>query len=207
LYNEKHILMTETVSNSSELPSFNEIFAKYYHQIKAFLYTETHNMEQAEDLTQEVFIKIYKVITQPEQAYNRPEAGKLKAWIYTCAHNRFLDYIRSKDSSVMADAESVEMLAETDGHQPESDLREDPLHVLLHQASATTLKSGIHSLEPGQRDVMICRHLMGLTIPETAMELNIPEGTVKSRESRGRERLSQWYLNQSATALPDDFMP
>ncbi len=200
------MIETHTTTEPSEMPAFDEIYRLYYHQIKAYLYKRTNNMALAEDLTQDVFTKIYSIFTKPEHADRRPKTGKLKAWLYECATNKFLDHIRSADSRVMAYAESTEILAENDSGVLRSE-HQNPIHQALLKQANSALYGGIRSLKDEQRDVMICRHVLGLSIPETATYLRINEGTVKSREHRAKEALLRWYKQQNATALPEDFLP
>ncbi|HNQ31325.1 MAG TPA: RNA polymerase sigma factor [Candidatus Woesebacteria bacterium] len=205
--------MNETIStlghdkeNLNKLPSFEEIYINYYQKIRAYLYTLTHHMALADDLTQEVFLNIYRILTQPERAHVRPDESKLEAWIYTCARNIFYDYARRKNTKKMDEAESVEVLVEADADQPRSSLSDNPLHLAVHSERDHDLSEAIMSLDDLHRAVIICRHVDGMSIPETANHLGIPAGTVKSREHRGIKKLGQWYKQHNATALLDDYL-
>jgi len=199
-------IVTTTETNAMLLPPFESVYSSYYHRIKAFLYTRTNNMDIAENLTQEVFIKLYYILTTPELSCQKPSAKTLKSWIYKCAKNRFLDYVRSADHRTMSVAESTEELADNDNAVWVDDSTQDPLEAVIRNDRYRTLYHAINSLNDEQRAVIICRHIREMSILETAAFLGIEEGTVKSREFRAKRAIYRWYDKQNATALPDNLL-
>lgn len=155
-------------------------------EIYGLLYRLTENNEEARDLTQETFLRIFQSIGR-----FRGDAD-LKTWIYRIAINQARNRWRwwrrrRRDVTVSLDAES--------GHDERplsARLRDqgvDPEQEALRREREVALRGALRTLGRSYREVVILRDVEGLSYEEVAATLEISIGTVKSRLSRGRQEL------------------
>lgn len=156
----------------------------------------TGNREDAEDLTQEAFLKAYRSI-----GTFRGDC-RFSSWMTRIASNVCLDFLRSKSKK-----QTVSLSVETDdGEDIELDLPDTaalPEDRLLTEQLKASLSRGLDHLSTEQRQILILRELGGLGYDEIAKRLSIESGTVKSRIFRARKRLCVFLLNDGN--IPDDF--
>jgi RNA polymerase sigma-70 factor (ECF subfamily) len=172
--------------------AWQELVVSQHRRIYAICYRFTGSGTDAEDLTQDVFLKLYRNLASFDV-----ERGSFQTWITTLARNLLVDHFRrtrlerasdSLDASFSGDdngARVAERLAElTDsGPSPETQAAGMELRVRIQQALA--------QLSPELREAVILRDLEDMDYKEIAQVLRIPEGTVKSRISRGRGELAR----------------
>jgi RNA polymerase sigma-70 factor, ECF subfamily len=146
----------------------------------AFRYTGSYSV--AEELTQEVFLKVYQNLP----AF-RPQAGSLQNWVMRVGRNLIIDYYRAhKREKNVAGSEELEVLDfGADSHTP------NPFENLYMREKAQFLYRGLERLSPELKEAVILRDIEGLAYQEIADLLQIPEGTVKSRINRGRIELAK----------------
>jgi RNA polymerase sigma-70 factor (ECF subfamily) len=172
--------------------AWQQLVVSQHRRIYAICYRFTGSATDAEDLTQEVFLKLYRNLASFDV-----ERGSFQTWITTLARNLLVDHFRrtrlerasdSLDASFSGDDEGATLadrLAElTDpGRSPEAHAAGMELKVRIQQALA--------QLSPELREAVILRDLEDMDYKEIAQVLRIPEGTVKSRISRGRGELAR----------------
>lgn len=184
-------LSTETVGEGAELvrrcrsgdgAAWEEIVQSYSRRIFNLAYRFTSSVEAAEDLTQEVFVRIYKTLGQYD-----PKQGNLSNWLMRLARNLIIDDYRHRQrnpQNSMADTvdkHSFHLRAVGTSAQKEVERRE-----LRNQ-----VQEGIDKLPPDLRTCVILRDIEELSYREIVDLLAIPEGTVKSRINRGRIELAK----------------
>lgn len=184
-------LSTETVTDGAELvrrcrsgdgAAWEEIVQSYSRRIFNLAYRFTSSVEAAEDLTQEVFVRIYKTLGQYD-----PKQGNLSNWLMRLARNLIIDDYRHRQrnpQNSMADTvdkHSFHLRAVGTSAQKEVERRE-----LCNQ-----VQEGIDKLPPDLRTCVILRDIEELSYREIVDLLAIPEGTVKSRINRGRIELAK----------------
>lgn len=134
------------------------------------------NREHAEDLTQEIFLRLF-------QALDRyPGDRPLVAWALRLSRNLCIDryrQARQERESVFAPAAALSVLPSLD----------DPQEDLLLREQRTLVRQGLAALRPELAWVVELRDLRGLSYEEIGALLELPEGTVKSRINRGRREL------------------
>jgi RNA polymerase sigma-70 factor (ECF subfamily) len=150
-------------------------FAK---RIFSMAYQFSGSRQEAEDKTQEVFLKLYGALP-------RYDAGKnFQAWLLTLAKNHLIDeYRRTKWEKTQRDEFDERVLAQTAGADPEQDL--------VEKETKTLVWEGLDRLSADMRMVIILRDLQGKSYEEVAEILDLPLGTVKSRVNRARLQLAQ----------------
>ena len=146
----------------------------------AFRYTGSYSV--AEELTQEVFLKVYQNLP----AF-RPQAGSLQNWVMRVGRNLVIDYYRAhRREKNVAGSEELEVLDfGADPHTP------SPFENLYLKEKARFLYAGLERLSPELKEAVLLRDIEGLAYQEIADLLQIPEGTVKSRINRGRIELAK----------------
>ncbi|MFC5176506.1 RNA polymerase sigma factor [Nocardioides taihuensis] len=147
--------------------SLHELYDASYRRLVLQLFAFCGDLAEAEDAVQEAFVKAIGKGRAFDQVTN-PEA-----WLRTVAMNHQRNHWRH--GKVVR-----RFVASTPGSLSAPDLSPD--HVAIVQALA--------GLDPDVREVVVLRYLADLSTAEVAHELDVPEGTVKSRLSRGRERLA-----------------
>ncbi len=139
--------------------------------------------QEAEDLTQDIFLKLYHSLSK----YNFER--DFTAWLLTLARNYLIDEFRRTKAERNQRGEFEELTlaaAETDG--PESRY--------LRQEKAELVRKALRQLSPDLRVVLVLREIEGLSYEEIAEKLKIPLGTVKSRVNRGRIQMAQTIMGQ-----------
>ncbi len=162
--------------------AWEEIVSLYSRRIFNLAYRFTSSVEAADDLTQEVFIRIYKTLEQYD-----PKQGNLSSWLMRLARNLIIDDYRHRQrnpqNSYADDVENhtFHLRAVGTSAQKEIERRE-----LAHQ-----VQEGIDKLPDDLRTCVILRDIEELSYKEIVDTLDIPEGTVKSRINRGRIELAK----------------
>jgi RNA polymerase sigma-70 factor (ECF subfamily) len=140
--------------------------------------------EEAKDLSQEVFLQVYRTIQRFEGR------SSLKTWIYRIVvnqcHNRQRWWRRRKkdQSRPLEDLTAGEEAQLSSGGS-------GPLEELTRREQARRVQAALGAISFEQRSVLILREVEGLACEEIATALTLPIGTVKSRLARGREALRQ----------------
>ena len=162
--------------------AWEEIVQNYSRRIYNLAYRFTSRADTAEDLTQEVFIRVYRSLDQ----YN-PKQGDLQNWLMRLARNLIIDDYRKRQRAPQDEA--AEDLEDHQYHLRAAGFtvqREMERHELGAQVQA-----GIDKLSPDLRTCVILRDIEELSYQEIVDLLKIPEGTVKSRINRGRIELAK----------------
>lgn len=157
--------------------AFEALLDRYETRIYRLVLRSVPSVPDAEDLTQEIFLGIYKNI-----GGFRGESS-LSTWIYRIAMNHCLEYRRKKRAECVPYEEEI--------HLPASDWRTDPVQVTTKRELSTELEKALEKLSPLHRDVILLHEMQGLTYQECAKVLNVPVGTVKSRLSNAFTRLRE----------------
>ena len=142
---------------------------------------------EAEELTQEVFLKVYRKL-----GGFRGEA-KFSSWLYRIAYNQAVSH-RSR-LRYRTPHQSYELLEATASESA----RDDPLAVVARARSASTVGQCLAQLPDPQRSALHLYYWMGLTVTEIAGALDVREGTVKSYLYRGRARLQELLETKGIT--------
>ena len=166
--------------------AWEAIVTTYARRIYNLCYRYTGRTDEAEDLTQESFIRIYQNLKTI-----RPEAGNLVNWILKLARNPIIDHYRqTRRFQHAAGSEEMETMNLSDEKLPDA-------YRLVEQSEASRfLRDGLQALSPELKEAVILRDLEGMAYQEIAQILNVPEGTVKSRINRGRIELAKLLVKR-----------
>ena len=162
-----------------------EIVVRHRHaRVYNLAYRFTGRADEAEDLTQEVFLKVYRTLHQ-----YRPESGALETWIVRVARNHFIDHYRKyQDRTKFEPLPSKTITMPWPGRQS---AWKHPADMLDRKEAAERVHSLLARLPQDQREAVILRDLEELTYEEIADLLKVPIGTVKSRINRGRIEMAR----------------
>lgn len=137
----------------------------------------------AEDLTQEIFVKVYQNLDRYQVG-----DGAFPAWLATVARHHAIDrYRRQRDERRQADPEVLELLPARE---------ESPVRALERAETVHLVHSGLRSLPRDLREVLVLCDLQEASYEEAAHALQVPLGTVKSRLNRGRLELAKRLLRR-----------
>jgi len=167
---------------AGEEAAWEEIVRQYSRRIYNLAYRFTGNRAAAEDLTQEVFLRLYRTLEQYD-----PREGDLSNWLMRVARNLIIDDYRRR---ARTPTENGEDLSEHEYHL-RADERGDPQTLVERRELSALIHAALAKLSPELRACVILRDLEGLSYQEIAELLRIPEGTVKSRINRGRLELAR----------------
>lgn len=173
---------------AGEEAAFGELLDAYETRIYRLALRQVGSETDAEDITQEVFLGIFRSIR------NFRGASALSTWIYRITMNHCLEYRRKKKLDVVPYDEEVGM--------PSGNWRDDPVQVSSKQELSGELDRALTRLSPLHRDVILLHEMHGLTYQECAEVLNIPIGTVKSRLSNAFTRLRELMGNYVFETAP-----
>jgi RNA polymerase sigma-70 factor (ECF subfamily) len=158
-----------------------DVVRSYSRRIYNLAYRFTSSHGAAEDLTQEVFIRVYRSLGQYDAAL-----GDLSNWLMRLARNLIIDDYRRRQRTP---TDSSDDLAAHEYHL--STASDSPHRSLERQERRVQVITAIHKLSPDLRECVILRDIEELTYQEIVDLLKIPEGTVKSRINRGRIELAK----------------
>lgn len=145
-------------------------------------YRFTSNSSEAEDLTQEVFLRIYRTLASYRTAY-----GGFPTWLTSVTRNLLVDHYRRSRRDRMTDALEDLLPVVEEKHSP----ARTPDKAAMAQELSAQVQSALGKLSPELREAIILRDLQGLEYTEIQQVLSVPEGTVKSRINRGRIELAR----------------
>ena len=149
--------------------------------------------DQAEDLTQDVFLKLYKSLDTFDRRAN------FQTWLISVSRNLCIDHYRSvrkERETINRDVDASELMPVSTDLAADTRIERHDRVVLLRQA--------LDKLAPTLRTAVMLRDIQELTYQEIADQLHLPEGTVKSRINRGRTELARQIqkLREQQDAIP-----
>ncbi len=162
----------------------------YAKRIYNLSYRYTGRRDEAEDLTQEIFIRVYQNLKS-----FRADSGSFQSWMMKVGRNLIIDhYRRTRRYQQAAGTEEMEAMNLKD----EKALNP---HRSVEQSEASLfLSEGLQALSPELKEAIILRDLEGMAYLDIAGLLGIPEGTVKSRINRARLELAKLLVKRRAQA-------
>jgi len=174
---------------SGDAAAWQEIVQQYHRRIYNICYRFSGSSDDAADLAQEVFIKMYRTLS----TFDTTRASFM-TWVTTVTRNLLVDHFRkgkydrvtdSLDATPgnQEDGLTIAEQLEDRGASPEARMRSQETKKLVHEA--------LRRLSPELREAVILRDLQDMDYKDIAKVLSVPEGTVKSRINRGRTELAR----------------
>ncbi len=182
------MLCTTTIMNKSDQDiiteylsgneiAFNELIQRYMTSVYTFTYGLTHSVQDAEDITQDTFVKAWKNIKKYDKKYT------FKTWVLTIARNTTYDFFRKKKNIPFSafdntDGDNV-LTAQLADEQPLA------LEISVLAEDKDILDTAIEQLPPVYKEVISLRYGQDLTFEEMSVVVKRPLNTVKSQVRRG----------------------
>jgi len=174
---------------AGDAAAWEEIVQRYHRRIYNICYRFSGSSDDAQDLTQEVFIKMYRTLNSFDGT-----KGAFMTWVTTVTRNLLVDHFRKGKQDRLTDSIDT-VSSEHEDAMPLSDQIEDqgprPDARVQSLEARDTVHIALQKLSPELREVVILRDLQDMDYREIAMALKVPEGTVKSRINRGRVELAR----------------
>lgn len=168
--------------------AYRELLGRYQRPVFSLIYRMVRDREQAEDLAQETFVKVFNNIARYDPRY------KFSSWIFKIASNLTIDFLRKKEPDTVSldgsrhastpdEVEATRITAESRDETPEEFVVAKELGVEIERA--------IGELRPDYRTAILLRHVEGRPYEEIAEIMEIPLGTVKTYIHRARSELRE----------------
>ena len=176
--------------------AWDEIIERYGERIFNLAYKFTGNQPEAEDLTQDIFLKLYSNL------HRYRGDVPLMAWALRLSRNLCIDHYRHHRSRKAAETVSDEVLE----HMPSGD---DPQRHSQRRERRRLVHQVLAEMSENLASVLMLRDLQGLTYEEIAGFFEVPVGTIKSRLNRGRRELVRRVEERLAaiTPMPTEQVP
>jgi RNA polymerase sigma-70 factor (ECF subfamily) len=167
--------------------AWDELVRTYTRRVYAVCYRFTGKDAEAQDLTQEVFLRVFRSL----KSFKAGE-GSFTVWLNRLTRNLLIDHYRRTRLERATDSieDQLPVLEETAAMEARTD------GILAGREASEVLQSALQRLSPDLRETVILRDIEELEYREIAQVLNVPEGTVKSRLNRGRAELARILRRQ-----------
>ncbi|HXB20368.1 MAG TPA: sigma-70 family RNA polymerase sigma factor [Candidatus Solibacter sp.] len=174
---------------AGDATAWEEIVRLHNRRIYNLCYRFTSSPDDAQDLTQEVFIKVYRTLASYDV-----DKGAFTTWLTTLTRNLLVDHFRrsrqdrlteSIDAGLREEEDSLSLGDRLEDQAPSPDDR------LASKETQKMVQQALGHLSPDLREAVILRDLQDMDYKEIAHVLRVPEGTVKSRINRGRMELAR----------------
>jgi len=159
------------------------IVRQYWRKVFNVAYKFVGRHEEAEDLTQDIFLKIFRSLDTFDRRAN------FQTWLISVSRNLCIDHYRS----VRKERQTIDRDVAAEDLAPASSTA-SPLAVLENRDLAALLRQALQTLPQSLRMAVLLRDIQELSYLEIAERLRLPEGTVKSRINRGRKELARLIL-------------
>jgi RNA polymerase sigma-70 factor, ECF subfamily len=174
---------------AGDVVAWDEIVQRYHRRIYNICYRFAGSADDAQDLTQEVFIRMYRTLNSYDVG-----RGAFMTWVTTLTRNLLVGHFRKTKHDRLTDSldttasDNPDAMTLSDripdqGPAPDSGVQSRETRDAVHQA--------LQKLSPELREAVILRDLQDMDYREIATVLKVPEGTVKSRINRGRAELAR----------------
>ena len=181
-----HSLISRCLSGDET--AWEELVRLHSRQVYGLCFRFTGSGAEAQDLTQEVYLRVFKTLRT-----FRAAEGSFGTWLTRVTRNLLIDhYRRTRQERATDSIEDQLPMMEESG--PTASMRPD--RMVAGREASEILQATLQKLSPDLREAVILRDLQEMEYREIAQVLAIPEGTVKSRINRGRVELARLLRKQ-----------
>jgi RNA polymerase sigma-70 factor (ECF subfamily) len=173
----------DATGDKAAMPSWDELVRQHADRVYRLAYRLSGNQHDAEDLTQETFIRVFRSV----QNY---QPGTFEGWLHRITTNLFLDMVRRRGRIRM------EALPEDYDRVPADD--PNPEQIYHDSRLGPDLQAALDSLPPEFRAAVVLCDVEGLSYEEIGATLGVKLGTVRSRIHRGRQALRDYLAAHGA---------
>ena len=181
----------DATGDRTAMPSWDELVRQHADRVYRLAYRLSGNQHDAEDLTQETFIRVFRSV----QNY---QPGTFEGWLHRITTNLFLDMVRRRGRIRM------EALPEDYDRVPSDE--PNPEQIYHDSRLGADLQAALDSLAPEFRAAVVLCDIEGLSYEEIGATLGVKLGTVRSRIHRGRQALRDYLAAHSGQREMADFI-
>ncbi|HEX6086427.1 MAG TPA: sigma-70 family RNA polymerase sigma factor [Thermoanaerobaculia bacterium] len=164
---------------------FTALVSRYEKRLVNYVYRITHRYEEAHDLAQEIFVKVYLALDRYDPKY------QFSTWLFRIAQNSAIDALRKKSISEVPLARTS---TEDDSSGKEREFADDgisPYRALKNKQLSAAIDKAVEQLPSDYRELIQLRHFAELSYEEIASMKKLPLGTVKNKLFRARNLLKE----------------
>lgn len=172
-------------AKNGDVLAFERLITEYQKKVFNIAFRMVGNYDDASELTQEVFIRVFKSLK------NFKEQSLFSTWIYKITTNVCLDEIRKRKKRKVVYLDEEIKLEENEVKRQIEDDKPTPEMIAEKNEISKAVNDAIESLSEEHRTVIVLRDLQGFSYEEIAKITSCPEGTVKSRINRARQALKE----------------
>jgi len=161
---------------------FTQLVARYEKRVINYVYRITHRYEDAHDLAQEIFVKVFLALDRYDPKY------QFSTWLFRIAQNSAIDALRKKTISEVP----LTRPADEEGSGKEREFADEgvsPYRALKNKQLSAAIDQAVKNLPPDYRELIQLRHYAELSYEEIASMKKLPLGTVKNKLFRARNLL------------------
>ncbi|ATL72300.1 RNA polymerase sigma factor SigE [Nocardia terpenica] len=173
----------DATGDRTMMPSWDELVREHADRVYRLAYRLTGDPQDAEDLTQETFIRVFRSLSSYQ-------AGTFEGWLHRITTNLFLDMVRRRNR--------IRMEALPDDYDRVPSDTPDPEQVYHDARLDPDLQSALDSLAPEFRAAVVLCDIEGLSYEEIGATLGVKLGTVRSRIHRGRQALRDYLAHNGS---------
>ena len=178
-----------------ERAAFDELYERYVGRIRTFVYRFVGNREAAEDVSQDIFLKVYR----NPRAFDPRK--RFLTWIFAVSRNACIDFLRLTKLPTIpvggGDAEEG-----TWGLEPETIPSASPVQAAIGHELEGRMQEVLETLSPKLREVFVLCVIQGLSYEQAAEIVDVPVKTVSSRLSRARDKFYDEFKKYLDTGGP-----
>ncbi|MFD4179542.1 RNA polymerase sigma factor SigE [Rhodococcus sp. NPDC058514] len=174
----------DATGDQTTMPSWDELVREHGDRVYRLAYRLSGNAQDAEDLTQETFIRVFRSLSNYQ-------AGTFEGWLHRITTNLFLDMVRRRNR--------IKMEALPEDYERVPSDRPNPEQIYHDARLDPELQSALDSLAPEFRAAVVLCDVEGLSYEEIGATLGVKLGTVRSRIHRGRQALKEYLTSVSGT--------
>ena len=162
---------------------FTDLVRRYEKRVINYVYRITHRYEEAHELAQDIFVKVYLALDRYDSKY------QFSTWLFRIAQNAAIDVLRKKTVIEVPLARPTE-----DEPQKEREFADpgvSPFRALKNKQLGAAIEKAVENLPPDYRELIQLRHFAELSYEEIASMKRLPLGTVKNKLFRARNLLKE----------------
>lgn len=182
----EHEVLLEVARGNEE--AFSELFNSFKKHVYSFSYHYTHSSFLAEEITQEVFMKVWL------NRLRLPEIERFEAWLMTITRNACLNQLKKRANELKFKGSLV--VSETGSHDTAD----------LYKDKEDLLKQALNHLSPKQKQIFHLKLDLGIRTNEIAHRLNISHNTVKVHIVEALRRIRQYMQQHTVSIIPMVFL-
>jgi RNA polymerase sigma-70 factor (ECF subfamily) len=172
------------MARNGDRGAFAQLVDIYKDKIYHLAYRMMGNAQEAEDVVQETFLRVYTNLDRYD------EQQKFSTWMYRIATNLCIDRLRKRRSTYSLDAE-MQNGEGNDWYSLMPSNEDTPENQLILSETQSQIKESIESLPEKYKSILILRYFHDLSLQEISEIVNMPVTTIKTRLHRGREYLKK----------------